>query len=198
MARIPRLTLLNSITGFKSANLLGTANAAGLSNLAMFSSAVHLGSDPALIGVVVRPVVADGKTSRHSYQNIRATGHFTLNHVHPGILRQAHQCSASYPDGVSEFEATGLRPQYTAACPAPYVAESTVKMGLRYAEEYHIAANQTILVVGELIELMLPENCLDTDGNLDLQAAGTLALCGLDSYHTTALLERLPYARVAG
>lgn len=196
MQRIPRLTLINAITGFKSANLIGTVNTEGVPNLAVFSSAVHIGSEPPLIGIVTRPVVADGKTSRHTYNNIKSSGFFTINHVGMDIIEQAHQTSASYPDGVSEFEAVGLTPQYLGLKNVPYVAESTIKMGLEFVEEYHIKANQTTIIIGKVVELFLPENCMDEKGNLDLNLAKTVALSGLDSYHVTELIYRLPYARV--
>lgn len=196
MQRIPRLTLINAITGFKSANLIGTVNTEGVPNLAVFSSAVHIGSEPPLIGIVTRPVVADGKTSRHTYNNIKSSGFFTINHVGMDIIEQAHQTSASYPDGVSEFEAVGLTPQYLGLKNVPYVAESTIKMGLEFVEEYHIKANQTTIIIGKVVELFLPENCMDEKGNLDLNLAKTVALSGLDSYHVTELIHRLPYARV--
>lgn len=195
MARIPRLTLINAITGYKSGNLVGTANQDGLPNLAVFSSAVHIGSDPPLIGIVTRPIVPDGKTSRHTYENIRQTGYFTLNHIHRDIIPQAHQCSASYADGISEFEATGLTPEYGRLPHAPYVRESGIKMGLSYVEEYAIKANQTILIIGKVEELILPEGCIDGEGNLDLSLAGTVAVSGLDTYHSAEMLLRLPYAR---
>ena len=196
MQRIPRLTLINAITGFKSANLIGTVNTEGVPNLAVFSSAVHIGSEPPLIGIVTRPVVADGKTSRHTYNNIKSSGFFTINHVGMDIIEQAHQTSASYPDGVSEFKAVGLTPQYLGLKNVPYVAESTIKMGLEFVEEYHIKANQTTIIIGKVVELFLPENCMDEKGNLDLNIAKTVALSGLDSYHVTELIYRLPYARV--
>jgi flavin reductase (DIM6/NTAB) family NADH-FMN oxidoreductase RutF len=196
MTRIPRLTLINSITGFKSANLIGTANANGLPNLAIFSSAVHIGSDPPLIGLITRPIVPDGKTSRHTYENIRATGYFTLNHVHTNIIERAHQTSASYPDGVSEFDAVGLTPEYRIFPNIPYVKESHIKMALEYVEDYFIKANQTMMIIGKVVELILPDECMDEQGNLDLGKAETVALSGLDSYHSTQMLNRLPYARI--
>ena len=196
MERIPRLTLINAITGFKSANLIGTVNTEGLPNLAIFSSAVHIGSEPPLIGFITRPVVPDGKTSRHTYNNIKNSGFFTLNHVSLDIILQAHQTSASYPDGVSEFDAVGLTPQYLGLKNVPYVAESFIKMGLEYVEEYYIKANQTTMIIGKVIELFLPKDCLDEKGNLDLNRAETVALCGLDSYHTTKMIHRLPCARI--
>jgi flavin reductase (DIM6/NTAB) family NADH-FMN oxidoreductase RutF len=197
LPRIPRLTLINSISGFKSANLVGTLGADGVANLAIFSSAIHLSSDPALLGIVTRPIVPDGRTSRHTYANIRHSGCFTLNHVHADLIEAAHQTSASYPDGVSEFEVVGLTAQFLGLPNAPYVAESRVKMGLEYVEEYPIRANGTILIVGKVVELVLPDDCLDADGHLDLERAQTVAVSGLDTYHTTQQAARLPYARVA-
>ena len=38
-----RAALINSLTGFKSPNLVGTADSQGNTNLAIMSSAVHLG-----------------------------------------------------------------------------------------------------------------------------------------------------------
>ena len=196
MSRIPRLTLINSITGFKSGNLIGTIDGNGVTNLSVFSSAVHIGSEPALIALVTRPVVDGGKTSRHTYDNIKNTGFFTINHIHEGMIKQAHQCSASYPDGVSEFEAVGLTPQYLADFSAPFVAESPIKMGLSFVEEYFIKANNTIMLIGKVEHLIFPTDCVDEKGNLDLNAAKTVVVSGLDSYHSANLLERLPYARV--
>ena len=54
-SKIYRLNLINSVTGYKSAHLVGTVSAEGTKNLAVFSSVVHLGSDPALIGFILRP-----------------------------------------------------------------------------------------------------------------------------------------------
>ena len=196
MSRIPRLTLINSITGFKSGNLIGTIDGNGVTNLSVFSSAVHIGSEPALIALVTRPIVDGGKTSRHTYDNIKNTGFFTINHIHEGIIKQAHQCSASYADGVSEFDAVGLTPQYLPNFLAPFVAESRIKMGLSFVEEYFIKANNTVLLIGKVEQLIFPTNCVDEKGNLDLNAVQTVAVSGLDSYHSADLLERLAYARV--
>lgn len=196
MSRIPRLTLINAITGYKSANLIGSIGADGVPNLAIFSSAVHLGSDPALLGIVTRPVDGAIKLTRHTYRNIHHNGHFTINHVHLSMVKAAHQTSAPYPDEVSEFEAVGLTPLWRDPLKAPYVAESRIRIGLEFVEEYHIKANNTILMVGRVLELELPDGCMDEAGNLDLKMAGSVALSGLDTYHDTQVLHRLPYARI--
>jgi len=51
-----RINLMNSCSGFKSANLIGTKSNDGIPNVAVFSSVTHLGSNPPLLGIVFRPV----------------------------------------------------------------------------------------------------------------------------------------------
>ena len=45
-SKIYRLNLINSITGYKSANLIGTRSNSGEENVAIFSSITHLGAIP--------------------------------------------------------------------------------------------------------------------------------------------------------
>lgn len=185
-----RVNLINAISGFKAACLLGTVDAQGRTNLALFSSIVHVGADPPLQGMVVRP----NSVPRHSYENLRATGCWTLNHVRRDIFEAAHLSSARFPREQSEFEACGLTPLRSEGLAAPYVAEASVRIGLEHVEE-HALGNGTIFVVGRVVELFLPAECLAEDGFLDLEAAGTLAIGGLDSYHETRRIARLPYAK---
>ena len=67
MDKIYRLNLINSITGYKSAQLIGTQNNAGATNLAVFSSVIHLGSNPPLIGFILRPTTVP----RHTFANLK-------------------------------------------------------------------------------------------------------------------------------
>ncbi|WP_019946721.1 flavin reductase family protein [Hymenobacter aerophilus] len=193
LEKVYRLNLINAITGFKPANLLGTADAAGRTNLAIISSVVHLGSNPALLGLIMRPPSVE----RHSYDNIRATGRYTLNHVHAGIIRAAHYTSANFPREVSEFEACGLTPEYHNDFPAPYVQESHLQIGLELLQELPIEANGTIMLIGRVQHLYLPDTpgVLRPDGSLDLAAAGTVALSGLDTYYEARPVARYGYAR---
>ncbi len=77
MSKIYRLNLINSVTGYKSAHLVGTTSAKGIDNVAIFSSVIHLGSNPALLGFILRPTTVP----RHTYSNMKATGVFTLNAI---------------------------------------------------------------------------------------------------------------------
>jgi hypothetical protein len=48
--------------------------------------------------------------------------------------------------------------------------------------------------VGEILEIILPENIITKDGYAEIENAGTIAISGLDSYHETKTITRLPYA----
>jgi len=81
--RIKRLNLINSITGVKPANLIGTVSDDGHTNLAVFSSIVHLGSNPALLGFVLRP---QHEVRRDTYDNILQNKCYTINHIHTDFI----------------------------------------------------------------------------------------------------------------
>ena len=191
MGRIKRLTLVNTLPGFKSANLIGTISKEGQTNLAIFSSVIHLGSDPALIGFITRPVTVD----RHTYRNILETEVYTINHVPVTAVRNAHQTSAGYPNGVSEFDTCHFKPFYHEGMDAPYVVESPVNLGVRYRERYDIKANGTILIVGEVEQVLLPPDALQSDGSVDLTQCGTAIVSGLDTYLKGQQIARFSYAR---
>ncbi|SNC63004.1 NADH-FMN oxidoreductase RutF, flavin reductase (DIM6/NTAB) family [Hymenobacter gelipurpurascens] len=191
LEKVFRLNLINSVTGYKPANLVGTAAPDGATNVAVISSVVHLGSNPALIGFVMRPA----SVPRHTYENIQATGRYTINHVHSGIMREAHATSANFSREESEFDACGLTPEYRDNFAAPYVQGSRVQMGLELVQEVPIEVNGTILLIGRVEQLYLGEEILRPDGSLDLPAADSVCLSGLDTYHTATAQARYGYAR---
>ena len=186
-----RAAFMNSLSGFKSASLIGTIDTQNSTNLAIFSSVIHLGSNPALVGFINRPDSVD----RHTFENILATNCFTINHINKSIYKQAHQTSARYPKDVSEFDATGLTTEYIKDFKAPFVKESHIKYGLEFIEKHELKINGTILVIGKVIDVILPESCLLSDGAIDIEMAETIAISGLDSYHTTNKVARLSYAK---
>ncbi len=186
-----RTHLINSLGGFKSVALVGTCNEQGHTNLAIFSSIFHLGANPPLIGLIFRPTPPE----RNTYNNILETGFYTLNHIHEGIYKQAHQTSARYDKTLSEFDQTGLNPVYKNNFIAPYVNESHIQIGLVFREKTDIAINNTTLIIGEIVHIYIPEDGLLHDGFVDLEKANSLTCSGLDSYHKTIQLDRLSYAK---
>ena len=191
MDKLARVQFANSLPGPKPVSLIGSIDDGGKTNLAPFSTVTHLGSNPALIGLVSRPDLVD----RHTLANILATRSYTINHVHSGILHKAHHCSARYPRDVSEFEATGLTPHFEPDIAAPFVSESRLRFALELVETLPISANGTILIIGKVLLVQLPEDSLGADGSIDLTALGSLASTALDTYFQLSQPTRLPYAK---
>jgi flavin reductase (DIM6/NTAB) family NADH-FMN oxidoreductase RutF len=194
LPRRRRGRLVNSLSGFKSANLVGTTSVHGVHNLSIISSVVHLGSDPALLGMVFRPPV-DPAQGSHSYWNIRETGCFTLNHVPASLTAKAHQASARYPQDTDEFEALGFTPIFRCGFEAPAVEESPVRIGMERVDEWEIPQNRCRFVVAQIRWVEFPEEALCGDGYLDLEGLDVAALSSLDGYHRTQKLHRLGYAK---
>lgn len=186
-----RVNFVNSLSGFKSSNLIGTADKHGNTNLAMFSSAVHLGADPALIGLVSRP----RSVERHSVENLLETEYYTINHVNRRILKAAHQTAARYDRDVSEFKAVGLTPEFRNGFHAPFVMESQLSLAMKLLECKHIEINNTEFIIGEIQEVFMRHDVVKSDGYVDIERLGTVAGSGLDSYHSTERIGRLSYAK---
>ena len=182
--------LLNKVSGLKPANLIGTISKTGQSNLAVFNSVVHIGANPPYIGFILRPTTVE----RHTYENIKETGVYTINQITTAIHQQAHQTSAKYDRSISEFETVGLREHYHLDFPAPFVSESPIKIGLRFEEEHYIKCNATRLVIGRVEHLQLPEAAIAEDGSVNLAEQDGVAIAGLDSYYSVELLGRYGYA----
>lgn len=192
--RIKRLNLINSITGIKPANLIGTNSETGVPNLAIFSSVVHLGSNPALIGFVMRP---GGEVRRHTLENIQFNSCYTINHIHASFIEKAHYTSAKFDAEISEFEVCGLTEEYHADFPAPFVKESHLKLGMRFVQAIPIELNGTTLIIGEVEHLFVPSSAMDEDGQLNLHTAEDVGISGLNCYYALEKIGQFPYARVS-
>lgn len=186
-----RAYFFNSAGGFKSANLLGSYNAEGVANLALFFSVIHVGSNPPLLGLLFRPHTVP----RHTLENLLQQGHFSVNAVTEAIYRKAHATSASYEAGVCEFTQCGLHSLSGKSVPVPYVQESPLRLGCTFAERHDIKANGTILIVARIEEVQVSEKLLGADGFLELANENTVAINNLDAYYKPEPLERLEYAR---
>jgi flavin reductase (DIM6/NTAB) family NADH-FMN oxidoreductase RutF len=192
MNRIERLNLINSLSGIKPANLIGTVDADGNENLAIFSSVVHLGSNPALFGFILRP---RGDVRRHTHENILATGVYTINFVHTHFTKEAHYTSIKADNGTSEFGMCGLTPEYLADFKAPFVQESAIKLGMSFQQEVPIEANGTSLIIGQVEHILLPDGAMADGGHLDLGAHAVAGISGLNTYYSFQKEARYPYVR---
>ena len=193
LSRVKRLNIINSITGIKPGNLIGSKSLEGHTNLAIFSSVVHLGSHPALIGFFLRPST---KIRRDTYENILETGSYTINHIDKRIIEKAHYSSVKFSSYVSEFEKLKLTEQYINDFYAPYLLESKIKIGLSFVEEVDVKINGTKLIIGEIRHIYLPENIMSEEGYLNLEKSASVGIGGLNSYYNLSFNAEFPYARI--
>lgn len=188
-----RRAFMNTLPGPRTAHLIGTKGHRGNENLGVFNTIVHLQASPPMLGFILRPLTVP----RETFHNILATRHYTINTVQPEWLDRAHQSSANYPVGTSEFAAVGLQPHYSATVKAPYVQASPVKIGLEYVAHHQLAGGTTF-VIGRVLEVIISEGegALADSGHLDHAQLETMTVAGLDRYYQTGKGFDKDYARV--
>lgn len=191
MEKVKRLNFVNSCTGYKSANLIATQSLEGINNVAIFSSVTHLGSNPAMLGFIMRPTIV----VRDTYKNIKETGYFTINHVTVDIIGDAHHTSANYNPEESEFDKTKLNIEFKNSISTPFVKDCPVQIYCKYINEYHIKENGTVHIIASIEKIFYNENLEHQDGWLQLDKADVVSLNGLDGYCLPKLVNRYEYAR---
>ena len=191
LEKIYKINLINSCSGFKSANLLGSISKEGVSNVAVFSSVTHLGSNPPTLGFILRPTTVP----RNTYKNIKDNGYFTINHIYEDIIEDAHHTSAKYPENVSEFDKTDLEEEFKGNYNAPFVKNSPVQMCMKFVEEVYVSSNDVMLIVAQIEELYIKDTLLQEDGLVNLSLGNVATINGLDSYAIPKFKKQLSYQR---
>jgi flavin reductase (DIM6/NTAB) family NADH-FMN oxidoreductase RutF len=188
-----RVALVNSLPGFKPVVLVGTVNEDSRTNLCIINSCFHVGADPALMGMIIRP--SPEGTERHTLENILATKTYSVNAVTRDMAQRAHQTSARFDRHQSEFDACGFTEHWQKGFRAPFVSESPLQLGLTLAEHLPLTINGTHLIIGSIEQIHLPVHSQRDDGTLDLQSMDIVAGVGLDAYHSVGTGQRFTYAK---
>jgi flavin reductase (DIM6/NTAB) family NADH-FMN oxidoreductase RutF len=191
LKHLHKVNLINSATGYKSANLIGTKSNEDISNLAIFSSVTHFGSAPAIYGFIMRPTTV----RRNTYDNIKETGVFTLNPVFEEKIIDAHHTSAKYPKEVSEFDKTTFEEEYKENWEAPFVKNAPLQIAMKFSEEIHIKANGTILILASVEKIYVREEMVSEDYFINLSKGNIATVNGLDGYAIPKEVNRFPYQR---
>ncbi|MEY3126132.1 MAG: hypothetical protein RL273_242, partial [Bacteroidota bacterium] len=169
----------------------GTKSRDNNSNLAIFNSLIHLGANPALLGLINRP----DSVQRDTLQNIIETKEYTLNYVRSKEYEKAHQTSARYDKGISEFEKVGFEELYHSFCFAPFVKDAVVSIAMNLEEIIPIKINGTVMIVGSIKQVLIAAEMIETDGFVALSKEDVLISQGLDAYFVSKPIGRLPYAK---
>ena len=193
LEKVDRLNLINSITGISPANLIGTISKDSIENLAIFSSIVHIGSNPPLMGFILRPTK---KIRRDTYENIIETNKFTINHINSDMVERSHYTSVKFDKNESEFQKCRLTAEYLNNFQAPYVKESYAKVGLELEDIQSIKSNGCRLIIGRVERLYVPDNAIQKNGNIQLELLNSIGVGGLNTYYSLDKVAEYPYARV--
>ena len=192
LEKVKRLNIINSITGIKPGNLIGSMNNDKTTNLAIFSSVVHLGSQPALLGFILRPQV---NVIRDTYNNIMSNKLYTINHLPENHTLNGHYTSAKFNSNESEFEFCKFNEWFHDGFDAPFVKESSLKIGLKFQESIPIKINNTIMIVGSVEHIFVNSEALSEEGYIDLEKLHSTGIGGLNSYYKLKKISSYPYAR---
>ena len=186
-----RLNLINSITGIKPANLVASRSSDGFDNVAIFSSLVHLGSNPAQLGLVMRPQT---NARKDTYSNIQETGFYTINHISKSFIKKAHYTSAKLPKEESEFDRMKLKREFKDDFYAPFVGDSALKIGMKHLESMQLP-NGCLFIIGEIALADVPDKSVNELGQINLAQYQAVGIAGLNSYYKLEKLASYPYVR---
>ena len=189
-----RINLMNSITGIKPAVLVGTKSKENITNLAIFSSVVHISSNPPLLAFFLR---TNKKIRRDTFENIIENNSYTLNHVNPSIIDRAHQTSAKFDKKISEFDTCNFTEEYIDDIIVPFVKESNVKINMRLTEVVEMDCTESKLIIGEVNHIFITNNFLEKDFSLNLEKSNSVGVCGLNHYYTNKKTRSLTHVRMS-
>ena len=190
--KIKRINLINSITGIKPVLLVGTKCKEGIANLGIFSSMVHISSNPPLIGFFTR---CNKEIRRDTFNNIINQEVYTLNHINYSNVKKAHYTSVKFDRDISEFDKCNFTEHYIDDFSAPFVRESKIRFGMNLKEIVDLKYSSSKLLVGEVENIFLKDSFLEDDFTLNLEDSDSVSVSGLNHYYLNKKLVSLPYAR---
>lgn len=142
---------------------VSTISADGTPNAAPFSFYMGVASDPPLLAISVGSRAGEPKDTA---RNIEASRDFVVNVVDEAIARQMVTASGDFPEGVSEFEPSGLTPMASRHVRSPRIREAPVNMECRLVQLVPLAG--VSLIIGEVVYLHLRDDLL-VNGAVDIR-----------------------------
>lgn len=132
--------------------LASTVSVEGVRNLAPFSFFNAFGSNPPMVAFAPNRRGRDG-TVKHTYLNAVATGEFVIAAVSHAMVQQMNVASAEYPEGVDEFQKSGLTPGPATRVKPALVLESPfqVECRLHQVVELGQGPGSGLMLIGEVL-----------------------------------------------
>lgn len=155
----------------------------GNPNLSPFSFFNVFGSKPPILIFSPARRVRDN-TTKHTLQNAIATKEVVINVVNYDIVQQMSLSSCEYPEGVSEFEKSGLTPVKSDFVKPFRVKESPVQIECRVNEvvETGTEGGAGNLIICEVLCMHINDDVLDAEGKIDPHKIDLVARMGGNYY----------------
>tara|TARA_Y100000768_G_C23982801_1_gene686880 strand:+ start:1969 stop:2577 length:609 start_codon:yes stop_codon:yes gene_type:complete len=185
-----KINLINSIVGAKSANLVSSLSRQGVDNIAVFSSVIHLGSTPPLVGFIIRP---QETRITDTYRNIKYLKRYGISSISSKMIAKSHLTSKKTESAESEYELFNIEKDYIDNFPVPFAKESQIKIGLKFIEEKFIV-NKCRLIVGE-VEIVKINSSITKNGNLNFEKDDGITITGISTYNKIKDPIEMPYVK---
>ena len=133
-------------------------------------------------------------TTKHSFHNVKAVPEVVINVVTYAMVQQISVASGEYPEGVNEFEKSGLTPIASELVKPFRVKESPVQFECRVQEviETGTGGGAGNLVLCEVVLIHIHPEILDASGRIDQRRIDLVGRMGGHFYcraHGDALFE---------
>jgi len=173
--------------------LASTIDAHGRPNLSPFSFFNAFGANP---GVLIFSPARRGRdnTTKHSFHNVKAVPEVVINAVTYAMVQQVSVASGEFPEGINEFEKSGLTPLPSEKVRPFRVKESPVQFECKVMQviETGTGCGAANLVVCEVVMVHVDESVLGPDGKIDQHKIDLVGRMGGATYcraHGDALFE---------
>lgn len=181
---IPKLHqyILGSVSP-RPISFASTLDMDGNPNLAPFSFFTAVGSNPPM--VIFSPARSGrDNTTKHTLDNVEATGEVVINIVNFPIVEQMSLASSPYPKGVNEFIKSGLTPIPSDIVKPFRVKESIVSMECKVRDVIHTGdkGGAGNIVMCEIVLMHIDDSVLDADGRMDPYKMDLVARMGGEYY----------------
>ncbi|SFS77323.1 NADH-FMN oxidoreductase RutF, flavin reductase (DIM6/NTAB) family [Zhouia amylolytica] len=145
-----------------------TIDEEGRPNLSPFSFFNVFSSNPPVMIVSPNRRVRNN-TTKHTYENAKATKEMVINVVNYDIVQQMSLASTEYPEGVNEFEKAGLTMLKSEEVIPFRVAESPVQFECKVREIIELGneGGSGNLILCEVVKVHVNEDILTSDGKID-------------------------------
>lgn len=160
-----------------------TINSNGVPNLSPFSFFNVFSANPPILIFSPARRVKDN-TTKHTLENAKSTKEVVINIVTYPMVQQMSLSSTEYPEGVNEFEKSGLTMVASEKVKPARVKESPVQFECKVNEIIHLGdqGGAGNLIICEVLCMHISEDILDSNGAIDQHKIDLVARMGGNWY----------------